>query len=97
MKNHKKSKSKILTIAILPSLLMSLESKNHNSSISKTTGVINMVQTKMLPPRWSSCILSSGSEVRGFDPGRGRWMFSERNKPEYDFLRKGSNALGHAS
>ena len=28
MKNNKKSKSKILTIAILPSLLMSLESKN---------------------------------------------------------------------
>ena len=35
-------------------------------------------------------ILSSGSEVRGFDPTRGRWIFSERNNPEYDFLRKGS-------
>ena len=29
IKNYKKSKSNFLTIAILPSLLMSLESKNH--------------------------------------------------------------------
>ena len=35
-------------------------------------------------------ILASGSEVRGFDPGRGQWIFSERKSPEYDFLRKGS-------
>ena len=27
-------------------------------------------------------ILASGSEVRGFDPGRGRWIFSERKNPE---------------
>ena len=33
-------------------------------------------------------ILASGSEVRGFDPGRGGWIFSERKIPEYDFLRK---------
>ena len=38
--------------------------------------------------------LASGSEVRGFDPGRGRWIFSERKNPEYDFLRKGSKAVG---
>ena len=29
-------------------------------------------------------ILASGSEVRGFDPGRGRWIFSQRKNPEYD-------------
>ena len=40
---------------------------------------------------------SSGSEVRGFDPGRGLWNFSERKNPEYDFLRKGSKAVGHVS
>ena len=28
-------------------------------------------------------ILVSGSEVRGFDPGRGRWIFSESKNPEY--------------
>ena len=33
-------------------------------------------------------ILFSGSEVRGFDPGRGRWFFLERKNPEYDFFRK---------
>ena len=42
-------------------------------------------------------ILSSGSEVRGFDPGRGRWIFSERKNSEYDFLRKGSKAVGPVS
>ena len=39
-------------------------------------------------------ILASGSEVRGFDPGQGRWIFSERKNPEYDFLWKGSKAVG---
>ena len=42
-------------------------------------------------------ILASGSEVRGFDPGRGRWIFSERKNPEYDFLRKGSKVVGPLS
>ena len=32
-------------------------------------------------------ILASGSKVRRFKPGRGQWIFSERN-PEYDFLQK---------
>ena len=35
-------------------------------------------------------ILATGSEVRWFKPGRGRWIFSERKTPQYDFLRKGS-------
>ena len=30
-------------------------------------------------------ILASGSEVRGFDRGRGRWIFSDRKNREYDF------------
>ena len=42
-------------------------------------------------------ILASVSEVRGFDPGRGRWIFSERKNPKYDFLRKGSKAAGPVS
>ena len=42
-------------------------------------------------------ILASGSEVRGFDPGRGRWNFSERKNPECDFLRMGSKAVGPVS
>ena len=40
-------------------------------------------------------ILATGSEDRGF--GRGRWIFSERKNPEYDFLRQGSNAEGPVS
>ena len=42
-------------------------------------------------------ILASGSEVCAFDPGRGRWIFSERKNPEFDFLRKGSKAVGAVS
>ena len=42
-------------------------------------------------------ILATGSEVREFKPGRGRWIFSERKNPEYDFLRKGSKAAGPVS
>ena len=39
-------------------------------------------------------IFATGSEIRGFNPGRDRWIFSERKNPEYDFLRKGSKAIG---
>ena len=39
-------------------------------------------------------ILATGSEVRGFKPGRGRWISSEHKNPEYDFLWKGSKAMG---
>ena len=42
-------------------------------------------------------ILATGSEVRGFKHGRGRWCFSESKNPEYDFLRKGSKAVGLVS
>ena len=42
-------------------------------------------------------ILVSGSKVRGFDPGRGLWIFSELKYPEYGFLRKGSKAVGLVS
>ena len=42
-------------------------------------------------------ILTSGCEVRGFDPGRGQWVFSERKHAEYDVLRKGSTGVGPVS
>ena len=42
-------------------------------------------------------ILANGSEVRGFKPGRRRWIFLERKNPEYDYLRKGSKAVGPVS
>ena len=29
--------------------------------------------------------------------GRDRWIFAERKNPEYDFLRKGSKAVGPVS
>ena len=42
-------------------------------------------------------IFATGSEVRGFKPGRGGWISSERKNPEYDFLRKRSKAVGSVS
>ena len=42
-------------------------------------------------------ILATGSEIRKFKPARGRWTFSERKNPEYDFLRKGSKVVGPVS
>ena len=42
-------------------------------------------------------ILASESEVRGFVPGRGQWIFSERKNLEYDFLREESKAVGPVS
>ena len=42
-------------------------------------------------------ILATGSEIRGFKPGRGRRIFSERKIPEYDFLRNGSKTVGPVS
>ena len=42
-------------------------------------------------------ILAIGSEVCGFKPGQGDGFFSERKNPEYDFLRKGSKAVGPVS
>ena len=42
-------------------------------------------------------VLASGFEIPGFDPGWGRWIFLQCKNPEYDFLRKGSNAVGPVS
>ena len=42
-------------------------------------------------------ILATGSEVHWFKPVRGRWIFLEHKNPEYDFLRKGSKAVGPVS
>ena len=51
----------------------------------------------LVDPVGPAVILATGSEVRGFKPGRSRWIFSERKNPEYGFLRKGSRAVGPVS
>jgi bacterioferritin-associated ferredoxin len=35
------------------------------------------------------CVLASSSRVRGFEPGRSRWIFCVKN-PRHAFLRRGS-------
>ena len=42
-------------------------------------------------------ILITVPEVRGFKPGQGRWIFSERKNPEYAFHGKGSKTVGPVS
>ena len=42
-------------------------------------------------------MLATGSKVRRFKLGQGPWIFSERKSPEYDFLQKGSKAMGPVS
>jgi hypothetical protein len=34
------------------------------------------------------------TKVRGFKPGRERWIFKGDKNPQHDFLRKGSKAVG---
>ena len=52
----------------------------------------SITQRDALP--WTDVTLST---VRGFDPGRGRWIKSIRKNPAYDFLRKGSKTVGPVS
>ena len=40
---------------------------------------------------------TSDLKVRRFKSGRGRWIFSDRKNPEYDFLWKVSKAMGPVS
>ena len=54
-----------------------------------------IVLTHMVDP--VVIILSTGSEVRRFKPDQGWWIISERKNPVYDFLQKGSKAMGPVS
>ena len=65
--------------------------------INSTVSVLMLHKMRVDPGGPVVIILATGFEVRRFKPGRGRWMFSERNNPEYDFLRKGSKAVGPVS
>jgi hypothetical protein len=39
-------------------------------------------------------MLASGTRVRGFKPGRSRWIFSVHEKnPQHAFLRRGSERI----
>jgi hypothetical protein len=38
-------------------------------------------------------VLASGTQVRGFKPGRRRRIFKGRKNPQHAFLRKGSKAV----
>jgi hypothetical protein len=42
-------------------------------------------------------ILATGPKVRGFKPGRGRWIFKGDKNPQHAFLRTASKAVGPMS
>ena len=69
---------------------MGFRARKHQRSLAPVMNMVDLGGPMVI-------ILASGSEVRGFDPGRGRWIFSERKNPEYDFLRKESKAVGPVS
>ena len=81
----------------LLSLYLRHSSFSNSSVASPTSQLIFHSFASPTPGSPEVTILASGSEVRGYDPGRGRWIFSERRNPEYDFLRKGSKAAGPVS
>ena len=56
-----------------------------------------IIQTLVDPGGPVVIILVTGSEVHGFKPHRGQWIFSEHKNSEYDFLRKVSKAVGPVS
>jgi hypothetical protein len=38
-------------------------------------------------------VLATGPKVRGFKPGRRRWIFKDDKKLQHAFLRRGSKAV----
>ena len=72
-----------------------------SSEILEVLGLIMRVKKSCLvwgdPGGPVVIILATGPEFREFKPCQGRWIFSERKNPEYDFLRKGSKAVGPVS
>jgi hypothetical protein len=42
-------------------------------------------------------VLAIGPKVRGFKPGRGRWIFKGDKNLQQAFLRRGSKAVGPIS
>ena len=79
-----------------------MEPEARNSAVGwhwNNNNIILLLHFPLLvyPCGLGAIILASGSEVHGFDHGQGRWIFSDRKNPEYDFLRKGSKAMGPMS
>ena len=66
---------------------------NLSVKISETITLIEFVE----PGTPVVIILATGSQVRGFKPGRGRLIFLECKNPEYDFLWKGRKTVGLVS
>ena len=70
---------------------------SHLSLKQKKNRTLSITKDTVNPGDQVVIILATGSEVRGFKPGWGHRIFSERKNPEYDFLRKGSRTLGPVS
>ena len=70
---------------------------NYNSNVRGEQQAVDQNTIQVGPGGPVVIILATESEVRGFKPGRGRWIFSERKNPEYDCLRKGRKTMGPVS
>ena len=67
---------------------------NRETEFSRTNSFIYFCCCSWMLQILFTYTFASGSEVRVFDPGWDRWIFSESKNLEYDFLRKGSTAVG---
>ena len=59
--------------------------------------VYGRLQCMVRQPRWSSGYTRLWIRHSRVQSWLGRWIFSERKNPEYDFLRMGSKAMGPMS
>jgi hypothetical protein len=66
--------------------------------ISRYLQIFTLFETGVVPRRRGFgglvvSMLASGTQVRGFAPGRSRRIFFGRKNPQHAFLRKGSKAV----
>jgi len=56
----------------------------------------DILQLYRLRGSWAS-VLAFSTQVRGFKPGRSRWIFKGEKNPQHAFLRRGSKAVSPMS
>ena len=97
----------------LVTLVIKITPLAFTSTLQGIVGLVTSESGRTPPKRenkvWKTGVWSEGEQgmrnrnrpaqifLIGFDPGRGRWIFLERQNPENDFLRKGSKAVSPVS
>ena len=64
-----------------------------NDQTVQGTGVMGGKDHATEPSGLVVSMLASGTRVRGFKPGRSRWIFRASENPPHAFLRRGSERI----